>query len=121
MIYLASPYSHPDPHVRLARFQLTMVFVQERLQRAQFFFSPIVYAHVIAETHNLPGDAEWWWKFNLHLLEKSDYLAVLKLPGWQESKGVTREIEWATNHRRIVEYFLLHGKDIAVQVPRDIP
>lgn len=94
MIYIASPYSHPDPLIRKTRFLLAERFVVHLIQHYHLFaISPIVYGHKMAEEHKLPTDAEFWYKFNSNILRRAEAMFLLELPGWQQSKGVAQEIE----------------------------
>jgi Domain of unknown function (DUF1937). len=45
MIYLASPYSHPDPLVREARFDAACRAMADLVHAGQIVFSPIVHGH----------------------------------------------------------------------------
>lgn len=103
--YVASPYTTTSDKLRELRAQLAMHFAA-RL-RAQlhgagkhvFVFSPIAHSHEMAEymeAHGCPvHDDEFWRVENEAVLERSETLIVLCLDGWEQSKGVTREIEFA--------------------------
>lgn len=57
--------------------------------------SPIVEHHELAWTYMLPTEADFWERQNRRVLEACDFLFVLTLPGWEDSKGLAQEIEWA--------------------------
>jgi hypothetical protein len=59
MIYLASPYSHPDPAVRQERYEAVCQAAAELISRGHIVFSPVAHSHTIA-TYGLPGDWEFW-------------------------------------------------------------
>ena len=59
MIYLAGPYTHPDPAVREARFQAACCQAAEMLRCGVPVFSPIAYSHALA-AHDLPLDWAFW-------------------------------------------------------------
>ena len=63
MIYLASPYSHPDPAVRERRFRAACSAAAFLLQAGHAVFSPIAHGHVLAE-HGLPTDWSFWQRFD---------------------------------------------------------
>jgi hypothetical protein len=90
--YLASPYSHPDPEVRHQRFEAVNKAAAELMRRGHVIFSPISHSHIIARDHDLPTDWEFWERIDLEFVKKCDELWVLKLDGWEESKGVWAEI-----------------------------
>lgn len=54
-------------------------------------FSPIAHSHCIAQ-HGLPLDWGYWERHDERLLAACDELWVLKLDGWQHSRGVQAEI-----------------------------
>ncbi len=49
MIYLASPYSHPDAVVREYRFRAACQAAASVMRSGQHVFSPIAHSHAIAE------------------------------------------------------------------------
>src|SRR5690242_11058087 len=89
--YLASPYSHPDESVKERRHAIVTHVAFELIRQGIYVYSPIV--------HNVPIDqlgihGNWlsWIEFDHGMLARCDRLLVLKLPGWEESKGVQAEI-----------------------------
>jgi hypothetical protein len=95
LIYIASPYSHTDKSIEHQRFEMVRKFTAVMLQQRYLVFSPIVYAHEMARVFNLPTDAAYWDAFNMSILRRSDALYLCCLDGWEESKGVQREISTA--------------------------
>lgn len=96
MIYVASPYSHPAPAVREGRFRAAQEYTAQLLRARSWCYSPIVHCHDLAVRFKLPFTADFWEDYNFHMLERSDSLHVLKLPGWEDSRGVQAEIRhWA--------------------------
>lgn len=94
MIYLASPYSHPDPLIRKNRLLLATQAAGILLKKDLPVFSPIVYGAAF------PGDlfgykAENWWLFNRTMLRKSSMLYLLCIPGVVDSVGVKQEVLFA--------------------------
>lgn len=94
MIYLASPYSHPDKAVELRRYDETVRALAHLCLLGLPVFSPIAMCHEAATRHGLPTDAKWWEDFNAHFMARSDACVVLMIDGWRESKGVAHEIKW---------------------------
>jgi hypothetical protein len=99
MIYLASPYSHPNPAVVQQRFEKTRKVTADLMLRGVPVFSPIVHCHEIANLYEMPTDAAYWETYNTAFLRKSDMMYVLTLDGWKESLGVTQEIGLAKTLR----------------------
>lgn len=44
-VYLATPYSHPDPKVREARFQAVNAVAAQLMRDGHHVYSPISHAH----------------------------------------------------------------------------
>ena len=95
MIYLASPYTHPDPSVREMRFRAVCRQAAEMLRCGIPVFSPIAYTHSIA-AHDLPVEWFFWERYDRVFLEICSEVWVLMLDGWRESKGVAAEIDIAS-------------------------
>lgn len=94
MIYLASPYSSPDPAVREARFEAACRQAAEMLRCGIPVFSPIAHTHPIAK-YGLPLEWASWEKYDREFLGMCSEVWVLMLGGWKESKGVQAEIRIA--------------------------
>ena len=118
MHYLAAPYSHDSRHVREARVQLCnlllfylahgihkgempSVFEGLKTCRTDAIFSPLSHtegaAEVASGAKGAWKNAEGMWFRNsfAHAVTASNTpsgrIVVLELPGWEESKGVTKE------------------------------
>lgn len=95
MIYLASPYTSPDIFVMEERYQRNLDMLAHLLAKGHVVYSPIVHFHPLACERDLPRDFAFWSRINLWMLGRADSLYVLKLDGWEESVGLTAEIERA--------------------------
>lgn len=95
MIYLACPYTHPDPSIVRKRFEYVTRATGCLMKRGLVVFSPITQSHLVAEMEDMPGTWEFWAEQDLAVLKRCDALYVLCLPGWKESVGVTAEIKAA--------------------------
>jgi hypothetical protein len=104
LVYLASPYSHPDPAVRLQRFHEACRKAADLMHHGFLVFSPIAHSHSIAVGWGLPLGWEYWEDFDLRLISTCDEMIVLMLPGWQDSVGVTQEIGIAANLGKPIHY-----------------
>ena len=95
LIYLASPYSHPDPLVRHDRFVLACRAAGWLIRHGITVFSPIAHSHPIAMAVEMGGCFDTWQRHNRRWLEACEELAVLTVEGWQQSRGVAGEMAWA--------------------------
>lgn len=99
--YIASPYTHQNQAVRNDRFRDAMKFTAALMKLEIPCYSPIVHCHELANTYELPTTFEYWIKMNHAMIDVSLGVVVLKIDGWDTSKGVTDEIEYAKRfHRR---------------------
>ena len=94
MIYLAQPYSHPDPAVRERRYEAACRATAALMRAGLIVFSPIAHSHPLTR-YGLPGDWQFWERYDRAHLEVCTCLAVLMLDGWKGSKGVQSEISIA--------------------------
>jgi len=104
-IYLASPYSHPDLAVRVARFNAACKAAAQLMLAGAVVFCPIAHSHPIStwmrddeQSHGM------WMKQDIPLLARASGLAVLQIDGWLESRGVQEEIEYALANAIPVKY-----------------
>ena len=97
MVYLASPYSHPDAAVRLRRFKDACKKAAQYAMRGECVFSPIAHSHAIAAflPEEYRTDFNLWMKMDLPILTHADEMHILCIEGWKESKGIAREISHA--------------------------
>jgi hypothetical protein len=98
MIYIASPYSHQLDSVRYERFIAARVYANNLMQQGVVCFSPIAYGRQFEKVFAVAPDHETWMDFNNWMLLAAQEVRVLKLPGWQKSRGVAHEIALANDH-----------------------
>jgi hypothetical protein len=91
LVYMASPYSHPDPSVMEARFTSACREAARFMRKGVLLFSPIAHTHPIAQ-FDLPKDWTFWARYDRFILEKCCGVLVLMLDGWEQSKGVAGEL-----------------------------
>jgi nucleoside 2-deoxyribosyltransferase len=93
-VYLASPYSHPDPRVRAERFEAANRAAAALMGAGFCVFSPISHSHPISQC-GVPGDWTRWEVLDRWMLRQCDEVVVLTLDGWRESRGVQAELAMA--------------------------
>lgn len=104
MIYLASPYSNLDPYVREERYIRAMSGLGYLLHQKKWAYSPIVHCHEIKKVASLPPGHEFWLDFDREMIKRCDKVTVLRIGGWEQSKGVAAEIAFAEEQGIPVDY-----------------
>ncbi len=114
--YLAVPYTHEHGHVMEARYKAVTKAAAALLnglgynqqtgkphwpvegvwEKPQYVFSPITHTHPIKVMADLSDLWEEWAGYDSKVIYRlCSSLIVLQLDGWEESVGVTAEIELA--------------------------
>jgi Domain of unknown function (DUF1937) len=106
--YLASPYSHPDRHVRAQRYDHVILCTYWLIKRKIWTFSPIVHCQEIAIRCILPTDWAYWHDYNMAMLRPASRLLILTLEGWQDSRGVQEETMFAHDNGIPIEFIAPH-------------
>lgn len=120
LIYLACPYRHEDPLIQKKRCAAASFVAKELLSKGQKVFSPLTHNDLFARLHP-EISSEMWMQFDLKILGFCNKLLVLKLPGWEMSKGVKREIVFAKeNNITIEEMSPPTEKQIATMINPDL-
>jgi hypothetical protein len=95
LIYLASPYTHEEKSVRQYRYEVAKRVTKRLIDDNYRIFSPIVYTHNMANENEVEFDK--WLDLDICMINRSNALAVLPLPGYEISKGVLHEVDYANN------------------------
>lgn len=103
MIYLAAPYTHINPAVREERFLQARAFTIQMLRATFPIFSPIVYGKDME--HQMGYLFENWQVLNDAMIKACECVWVLRLDGWEESRGVNHEIALARKLHKNIAYF----------------
>lgn len=107
-IYIACPYSHPEPEIQKERFedvteyaaQLTGLFTDRPL----VVYSPITHSHAMQAIGGLEGGWNHWHHIDETFLKLCKEMHVLQLEGWEKSTGVKAEIKIAEENGIPVRY-----------------
>ena len=104
IIYLACPYSHPEPGTEAWRVGEASKFAAKMIDAGAVIFSPL--SHTLEIKQHTTRDGSWdsWEKQNRAFIEVSHELWVLMLPGWEDSVGVRAEIRYALELGKPVRY-----------------
>ena len=109
----ASGFSVDDSDINPMLFQFQRDIVRwsckrgkaaELMAQGLLIFSPISHTHPIHLAGNLPGDWEFWKEYDRSFLEWADELWVMRIDGWEQSKGVKAEIEIAKGLKKEIVY-----------------
>ena len=96
LIFVSSPYSHPDDNVREENYQKVSKYTAELIKNEVVAFSPILYGHTAVNFEpDIPTDWPFWENFCLTFLNRCDEIIVYMMEGWDKSRGVAEEIAYA--------------------------
>lgn len=102
--YLASPYSR-YPEGRKAAYVLACQKAAQLMLDGEKIFCPIAHSHPI---ENIGMDdsqsGDFWLDQDFAILAHASKLKVYRMKGWEDSVGVTREIEFAKKLGLPIEY-----------------
>jgi nucleoside 2-deoxyribosyltransferase len=102
LIYLASPYTLYAKGLPAA-FEDVTELAAKLVGHGIGVFAPITYGHPMTVNGTVNACSEKiWYPLNDAFMHKCDALLVARMPGWNSSKGVAREIT----------YFEMVGKPI---------
>lgn len=97
LAYLGQPFWHEDLGVRQSRVEAGACAQAYLLLHDCHVFAPVP---AVARTkmympHDKEGCHETWLPFDKTFFDRCDFLLILPLIGWQESKGLAEEMSWA--------------------------
>ena len=121
IVYLAGPYTHQDSEVRLARYEAITLVAARLIEKSCIVFSPLTMTHpidiIMSEEAETQG-SDFWVEFDEAFMSACGQIKVLKLPGWNESNGVKREIEHFKGRQIKPEFLALEDFGIDVSGPK---
>ncbi len=95
LIYVAAPYSHKDPEVVEARMNAFADYMAKIIAAGEHPVSPLMNHFLGDRSQTFPLTWEYWEEYSRKLLSRCDRIDVLQIDGWEESTGLTAEIELA--------------------------
>lgn len=110
--YLATPYSHPDVRVRRDRYRTAQYITSILALKGFVLYSPITFWHNVAEKHDMPKDAAYWWNVNKTFIDLASGFFAVEMDGWKESLGMKQEIDYAMSRGLKIQW---------LQVPTEWP
>lgn len=103
MIYVATPYSHPELYTRVERYRSALAVVAELAKHRLNCYSPIVHWHHVNLEHKLDfGHHELWKWSDIPMMDLSVCGLFVKIQGWQTSKGMKHEETYMREKRKPV-------------------
>ena len=115
IIYLACPYRHEDPFVQRKRCAGAHYVAAQLFLEGKYLFSPLTHNELLIDIIQDKVPGERWLQFDLALLAICKKLYILKMQGWEKSKGVAREIAFAKDHG--IEIHEIDPPDEALYLP----
>ena len=109
-IYLAAPYSHPDPEIRQRRTIMADHVAAKIMQQGYVVFSPLSHSHRIAHHIGNHLSHDFWLTQDLEMLAMCDEMWILTIPGYSESKGIKMERDKAAEWGKPVKKVDTEGK-----------
>jgi nucleoside 2-deoxyribosyltransferase len=104
MIYLACPYRHIDSKVAEKRLQTSCLVAALLMKHGFIVFNPLSHSVPIEskllEEFEFESDNEvhdFWMRQDLEILRKCTAVVLIEIDGWEQSKGVKKELEESQN------------------------
>lgn len=109
--YIGQPFTfYPHGHSAAAYDGATAAAAL--MKRGFRVFSPIVHSHRIAQVGYLSQTDGTFWEYqDKPFVDAASSLIVLKLPGWEQSKGLSHEIDQFEKARKPIVYVSLSVLD----------
>lgn len=93
LVYVGSPYSKYPTGIDCA-FVETSRLTAELMKRGVKAYSPIAHTHPLARCGDIdPYSHDIWIPFDRAMMDKADAIAILKMTGWDNSRGIDMELE----------------------------
>lgn len=121
IIYIGCPYSDKDPEIMKKRYSQITSITARLVKEGYVVFSPITYGHILCEFEDMPVDFDFWQNLCIKFLQASDLMLVIKLDGWEGSKGLKEEVLYCkANGIKVIEYDYSSAEYVADKVIEDI-
>ena len=122
LVYLASPFSHKDKLVEHARYLMVLSAWKWIIKNWSnvHVIPAIVLSYPTVEAGDIPGDWQFWQKFDRTLISKCSEFWVLCVSGYRESLGVAAELQIARSLGLKIKFLVpvLDGYDTRDEEPQ---
>lgn len=101
IVYVAGPYTHADPLIRVERFTKLTQVAADLVKQGCIVYSPITHTHPLDLCFVRDGvelSSDFWVDFDETFMAVCTEMLVVKLPGWDKSSGVRREMAYFQRH-----------------------
>lgn len=106
MYFISSPYSHEIPAVVELRMQQLNMTIAQLTERGVLCVSPLWNHYVLPYSKTMGSDWNFWKVYCENLISRCDGIIVLdNIEGWNQSRGVAAEIEFAIKNGINVLYY----------------
>jgi len=107
LVYLARPYSagKASKQTKQWRFETVCQAAAQLMYQGYCVFSPIAHSHSV-EIHGMDGpeSMDFWLEQDFAVLKFCNKMVILTLPGWKDSNGIAKEIEFCNDNGIPIEY-----------------
>lgn len=104
MIFVSTPYYHPDSVVVQDRVRILSHYCGKLLKEGKWNVSPITHGTTITKHIVLPMDFEFWQHISFEMINVCKEMHVLMMEGWKQSIGVIGEISHAKKKKIPIKY-----------------
>lgn len=116
-IYLACPYSHPDPTIREYRFRVVNRVAGRLMKQGHLVFSPISHTHPICVAQDLPYNYDFWKDYDETFMDWAEEFMIVIMEGHLESDGINRERKYMNEQGKPVSYIEPTLEELEIRTP----
>jgi nucleoside 2-deoxyribosyltransferase len=98
MLYICSPYTHPDESVRASRVVAVAHATAALIRMGYLAYSPILHTVPMVDHCGIGATWEAWADYDHAFIDRCRLVIVLTIDGWNQSKGVAAEIQYAVGN-----------------------
>jgi len=102
--YVAAPFNDPDENVMKSRMKISTNYMAKLLSEGKHVVSPLLLEPLLYLEYKMPTEYLFWKRYCDDLINVSDELIVICLPGWTKSQGVTAEIARAIERQIPIQF-----------------